>query len=46
MSDQIALYKVDRDAFGHMLFDQYNGKVVYEIIEVDSIYLAVIEKDR
>ncbi len=33
MSEQIALYKKDRDAFGHMLMDFHQGKEAVEIIE-------------
>ena len=33
MSDQIARYKADRDAFGHMLLDYLNGEETMEIIE-------------
>jgi SAM-dependent methyltransferase len=33
MSDLIAAYKKDRDAFGHMLLDHLNGEDALEIIE-------------
>ncbi len=33
MGEQIALYKKDRDAFGHMLMDFHQGKEAVEIIE-------------
>jgi SAM-dependent methyltransferase len=33
MSEQIARYEADRDAFGHMLFDHLNGSETVEIIE-------------
>jgi SAM-dependent methyltransferase len=33
MSDLIAAYKKDRDAFGHMLLDYLNGEEALEIIE-------------
>jgi SAM-dependent methyltransferase len=33
MSDLIATYKADRDAFGHMLLDYLNGEEAMEIIE-------------
>ena len=33
MSDRIAEFRADRDAFGHMLLDQFNGEQPIEIIE-------------
>jgi len=33
MSEQIAAFRSDRDAFGHMLLDQLNGEPPVEIIE-------------
>jgi len=33
MSDLIAAYKKDRDAFGHMLLDYLDSKDALEIIE-------------
>lgn len=39
MSDQIAAYKKDRDAFGHMLKDYHAGHPVLEIIEREDGYI-------
>jgi SAM-dependent methyltransferase len=39
MSDQIAAYKQDRDAFGHLLKDFYAGAQVFEIIEREDGYI-------
>ena len=39
MSDQIAAYKMDRDAFGHMLKDYHAGHPVLEIIEREDGYI-------
>ncbi len=39
MSDQIALYKRDRDAFGHMLMDFHQGKEAFQIIEREDGYI-------
>jgi len=39
MSDQIAAYKKDRDAFGHMLMDYHDGHPVLEIIEREDGYI-------
>ena len=41
MSEQIALYKEDRDAFGHMLKDFYEEKEAFEIIEREDGYIDV-----
>ena len=39
MSDLIAAYKKDRDAFGHMLLDHLNGEEALEIIERGDGYI-------
>jgi len=39
MSDQIARYKTDRVAFGHMLLDYLNGEEALEIIERDDGFI-------
>ena len=39
MSDQVAAYKKDRDAFGHMLMDFYHGKETFEIIEREDGFI-------
>ena len=39
MSELIAAYKKDRDAFGHMLLDYLNGKDALEIIERGDGYI-------
>jgi hypothetical protein len=40
MSDQIAEFGADRDAFGHMLLDQFNGQETIEIIEREDGFIA------
>ncbi len=39
MSEQIAAYKKDRDAFGHMLMDFHQGQETFEIIERDDGFM-------
>jgi predicted RNA methylase len=47
MSDQMAAHRADRDAFGHMLLDQFNGQKAVEIIErEDGLILASMEGKR
>ncbi len=39
MSDQMAEFRADRDAFGHMLLDQFNGQEAVEIIEREDGFI-------
>jgi SAM-dependent methyltransferase len=39
MSDQIARYKTDRDAFGHLLLDYFKGKEALEIVEREDGFI-------
>ncbi len=43
MSEQVASYKKDRDAFGHMLMDFYQGQETFEIIERDDGFIDVMD---
>jgi cyclopropane fatty-acyl-phospholipid synthase-like methyltransferase len=47
MSDQMAEFRADRDAFGHMLLDHLNGQQAVEIIErEDGFIFASMECKR
>ena len=39
MSDQIAQYRKDRDAYGHEIYDFFQGKEVFEIVERGDGYI-------
>lgn len=41
MTETIAKYRLDRDAFGHLLFDYLNGNEVMEVIERDDGFIGV-----
>ena len=46
MSDQIAAYRADRDAFGHMLVDQFSGQEAVEIIEQEDGFIIASMRSR
>jgi SAM-dependent methyltransferase len=46
MSDSIAEFGADRDAFGHMLLDQFHGQETIEIIEREDGFIALSAEGR
>lgn len=46
MSDQMAEFRADRDAFGHMLLDQFSGQEAVEIIEREDGFIIASMKSR
>jgi predicted RNA methylase len=46
MSDQMGAFRADRDAFGHMLLDQFNGQEAVELIEQEDGFIIASMKSR